>query len=390
MSRRTGTLGPNESLIGKAGSRSALNTPNLVVDLDVLERNIEALAKRAAAAGVQLRPHAKAHKSPEIARLQIAAGAIGVCCATVREAEELAGAGVPSCLITSPAPGSAKIARVADLHLRTPGLIVVADDVENVVELGQAIRNRAGGHPLGVVVDLDIGMHRTGVPNVASAVRLAQIIDRTEGLFFAGLQAYSGRDQHLASFEERRSTYDARMQVLRDCITEFGRAGLNPTIVTGGGTGTFELDLQNKLFTEIQPGSYIFMDVQYGGVELLPGQVGFDVFGVSLFVQTTVVSVNPVQTEHWVVTDGGYKSFATDGPFPQLARGAPSGATYTFFGDEHGRVILPDPTNYPALGDIVECISPHCDPTVNLHSFYHCVRKDELVAIWPIPARGVL
>ncbi len=372
--------GPHAALIGQPGSRWRLATPALIVDLDVLEENIARMAGFCEAHDIALRPHAKSHKSVEIGRRQIAAGAVGICCATLGEAEIMAAQDIAKIIITSPVAGDAKIARLAALNASTTGLIAVSDHPDNVEALNLAAQ--AEKSPLKLLVDVDIGHHRTGVASIDAAVDLARRIEAASHLEFAGVQAYGGHLQHMPDFSARTAAAGAAAQRLRDIVEALEATGLEPAIVTGAGTGTYEIDTELGLYTELQAGSYIFMDVEYADAALWPD--GGKPFEAALFVQTTVVSANH---SGQATTDGGLKAFATDGPLPLVARGAPEGAAYRFTGDEFGCITLP-PGEELALGAVVECMVPHCDPTVNLHNYYHCVRGDDLVDIWPIDARG--
>jgi len=372
--------GPNAALIGQPGSRWRLATPALVIDLDGLEENIARMAGFCEAHGIALRPHAKSHKSVEICRRQIGAGAVGICCATLGEVEVLAAGDIGGITITSPVAGATKIDRLASLNDRATGLIAVSDHPGNVDALNLAAQ--AANAPLKLLVDLDIGQRRTGVAAVDAAVDLARRIDAASHLEFAGVQAYGGHLQHIPDFSARTAAAAEASQRLRDTVEALSAAGLEPAIVTGAGTGTYEIDTELGLYTELQAGSYIFMDVEYADTALWPD--GGRPFDSALFVQTTVISTNhPGQA----TTDAGLKAFATDGPLPVLVRGAPAGAAYSFTGDEFGCITLP-PGEELALGSVVECMVPHCDPTVNLHDYYHCVRGDDLVDVWRVDARG--
>ncbi len=361
-------------------SRRRLATPALIVDLDLLEENIARMAGFCEAENIALRPHAKSHKSREICRRQIAAGATGICCATLGEAEVMVAGGIANILITSPLAGDAKIDRLAALNAGAAGLIAVSDHPDNVAALNQAVE--AATRRLKVLVDLDIGQQRTGATSVDAAVGLARRVDGAPHLEFAGVQAYGGHLQHVPDFSARAVAAGEASQRLRDVVEALEAAGLAPTIVTGAGTGTYEIDTELGLYNELQAGSYIFMDVEYADEALWPDSG--PLFEAALFVQTTVISANRADQ---ATTDAGLKAFATDGPLPVLARGAPDGAAYRFTGDEFGCVDLPPDTEL-ALGSVIECVVPHCDPTVNLYDQYHCVRGDTLVDIWPVDARG--
>ena len=380
----TSDLGPNQTLIGRPGSRHRLATPALIVELGALERNIAKMARDHAAIGLDLRPHAKTHKSAAIARKQIDAGALGVCCATLREAEAMAAGDIPGVHLSSPVVGDGKLRRLAALNAEAEGLMVVADNQQNLAQLGEAAE--ASGKSLNVLVDIDVGMARTGVGTVEGAVRLARAVSDAEYLTYRGIQGYSGRVQHIERLGERTEVYGAHLDHLRDVVEALGDAGLAPEIVSGGGTGTHGIDREAGLFTEHQAGSYIFMDVEYNAVEF--DGTGEPPFETALFVQCSVVSNN---AEGFVTIDGGFKCFATDGPKPRIAATSIEGAGFDRFGDEHGKVILPEGANEkPGLGDPILLITPHCDPTVNLHDYYHVVDGDTLVDIWPVDARGVL
>jgi 3-hydroxy-D-aspartate aldolase len=374
-------LGPNAALIGQRVDRQTLDTPALLLDLDALERNIAAMAAHARAAGVGLRPHAKTHKSARIAALQVAAGAIGVCCATLGEAEIMAAAGIPGLHITSPQVTPPKIARLMALNEAASGLSVVVDHPDNLAALDRAAA--AAGKPLEVLVDFAAGQGRTGCASEADLAALVRAAVAADALVFRGIQSYSGNLQHIPIRAERRARALAQLDRLRGIVERLRDAGIAVPIVSGGGTGTFDLDPEAHVFTELQPGSYIFMDVQY--LRALSDGRNLRPFETALFVATSVVSVNAPDC---VTCDAGLKSFATDGPEPEVAAGAPPGSRYAFFGDEHGKLILPPGAARPALGARIDCVSPHCDPTVNLHDVYHVLRGDILVDIWPVDARG--
>jgi len=366
-------------LLGHPGGRALLNTPALLVDGPALDRNIARMAAFAAAAGLQLRPHAKTHKSPDIARRQIAAGAVGQCCAKLGEAEALAEGGITAgLLITSPVMSAPAVTRLAALNLRTDGLMCVVDHPDNAAALSDAAM--AAGRPLAVVIDIDPGLHRTGVTSAEAAVALWRVIADAPGLVYAGVQFYCGAHQHIASLSERRAAMDERAAYLRSVIAALTEAGGPPGLVTGGGTGTHRIDADLGVFTELQVGSYVFMDRQYLDCE-------FDLddpYETALLVESRVVSAN---TPGLVTIDAGLKAFATEAGVPVVLNGAPEGTVFRFMGDEHGALIH-RAGGLPGLGATVTLGAPHCDPTVNLYDTYHVVDGDTLTALWPVAARG--
>ncbi len=363
-------------LIGRQGSRYELNTPALVLDLDLFERNLALMAQRAAARGIELRPHAKTHKCAEIARLQIGAGAVGVCCAKLGEAEALADEGITDILITSPVVGSAGVARLASLALRCRGLMSVVDHPDAVAALA------ATGASLSLIVDIDPGLHRTGVASSQAALTLVRQITAAPNLSFSGVQYYCGAQQHIESVADRRAAMIERAAYLRNVVSVLNEQGFAPHLITGGGTGTHMIDMELGLLNELQVGSYIFMDRQYGDCDEVGGPLGF---ATALTVQARVISANHSAL---VTVDAGFKAFATEAGAPVIIGGAPAGSVYHFMGDEHGCVVPPRGIAPPALGELVSFVTPHCDPTVNLYDAFHVVRGDTLMAIWPIQARG--
>jgi 3-hydroxy-D-aspartate aldolase len=370
----------NAHLLHVPGGRRRLNTPALILDLDLLEANIALMARLCAERNIGLRPHAKTHKSIEIARRQLAAGAVGICCAKLGEAEVLAAGGIGSILVTSPVVTAEGCRRLAALNRTCPELMIVTDSLANVADLAAA--GAASGRPLKVLIDLDVGQHRTGIAPGEGALALAEAIAATPHLSLAGIQGYAGHLQHLHGRAERRARTLEAMELLAATRAALEAAGHACPIVTGGGTGTFDLDPLAATLTDLQAGSYIFMDAQYAEVweadaERVP-------FATSLFVQTTVISANHPGL---ATTDAGLKSFATDAGPPRIVAGAPEGTRYVLGSDEQGKLELA-PGNALGLGAVLTCAVPHCDPTVNLYDHYHVVRGDMLIEIWPVSARG--
>lgn len=372
------TLGPNEALIGKAYA-AELQTPALLLDLDAFEANVKAMADIVARHRKKLRPHVKAHKSSRIGRRQIDAGAVGLCCATVREAETMAAAGLDGILVTTPVIAPGMVKRLVATREKISDLIVAVDSPAGIDALARlADRSK----PIGVLVEIDMGQTRTGVTDPETAVRLAKQVSAQPSLRYRGIQAYYGHLQHVQTLAERLEKVRERWTRLATFTNALTAAGMTPEIISGSGTGTHHLDLEHGPFTEIQAGSYLFMDKQYGAVELAPGGSPFK---TSLTIAGRVVST--VQPDR-VIVDAGYKAMATDAGPALIASGAPTDATYQFMGDEHGGIKLSEGAARPKLGDLVLLVAPHCDPTVNLHDRFHVVQGETLIDIWPIEARG--
>jgi D-serine deaminase-like pyridoxal phosphate-dependent protein len=354
-----------------------VETPALVVDLAALRRNIENMAAIARRSGVSLRPHAKTHKSVEIARLQIGAGALGIACATIGEVEMLAAAGIPNLLLTAPVVDSSTFARLAALN-RTSSLTIAVDHVEQVRAAAKAIATDQP--PLSIVVDTDVGQARTGVTSIAEGVALAREIASQPRLRFAGVQGFAGNAQHILEPLARSIAAEKAAAMLREFAAALTSVNLRPELVTGSGTGTHVQDSVGP-YTELQVGSYVFMDADYARIVDETG--AGPPFEPSLFVMATVVSVNRANE---VTVDAGTKALATNGPVPCKFFGVAEGAVYRFAGDEHGILTFPDGVRKPALGQRVLLGASHCDPTVNLHALYHVVEGTE-TQIWPIAAR---
>lgn len=367
-----------EARIGCAGSRFQIPTPALVVDLDAFERNVRRMAQRAAAAGLALRPHAKTHKSASIGRRQIEAGAVGLCCVKLGEAEALAQAGLRRLLITSPVVGCDAAARAAALVRADPDLLLVADHTEQIEALATA--TSAAGVCLALLIDIDVGLGRTGVNNPSHAVALAERIAGYPSLRLAGVQGYGGHWQHIVGATERGNAVKGGMALLEAAVEALRTRGYGVPLITGGGTGSFSTDAALRVLNEVQPGSYIFMDNQYRDA------LGHDSdgdFEQSLFVQAQVISIN---AEQWVTVDAGLKAFATDGPEPRPTGKRFGGSRYFYFGDEHGGLMRPPDGSPVALGERIEFIPPHCDPTVDRYDVMFFVRGDVLVEIADIEA----
>lgn len=358
----------------------AVDTPALLIDLEALDANITLMAAAASKFGVRLRPHAKTHKSPVIASLQIAHGAVGVCCQKVGEAEVMAAGGVTDILISNEIWGTSKLARIAALAKRVK-IAVCVDTERNAEDLSAAAI--AYGASLDVLVDINvIGDFRTGVQPGTTAVELAQKVASLDGLHFVGLHAYAGRAQHVRDFTSRQSMIQHAVELAETTRDDLQRAGLRCDWITGSGTGTYLLEAASGVYTELQAGSYIFMDVDYGRNFNADGRPYRD-FRNSLFVYATVMS-RP--THDAAVLDAGLKASSFDSGPPALSE-LPD-AEWVGGGDEHFNVRTPEVEFPYSLGEKVKLIPGHCDPTANMYDWYVGYRNDRIEAIWPVAARG--
>ena len=357
-----------------------IDTPALVVDLDAYERNLDRMAASLAGTPVRLRGHAKTHKCPVVALHQIARGAVGSCCQKVSEAEAMVYGGVRNVLVSNEVVGARKIARLMGLA-RQAEVMACVDDPENVRDLDEAAR--AFGVRLPVLVEIDIGMSRCGVLPGEPALALARHVAAQRGLRFAGLQAYHGRAQHINEVDKRRATMEAAIAEVRSTVDLLKRHDLPCETVSGAGTGTYRWEAASGVYTEVQAGSYCFMDVEYGLVEGFPRE-----FEQSLHVVATVMS-RP--TPERAVVDAGLKALSIDKGMPGV-RGLAQ-VEYQRASDEHGVLRLGDPAGGGRglrLGDRVWLVPGHCDPTINLHDWYVAVRGGRVEALWPITARGAM
>jgi len=357
-------------------ARRDIETPALVADLDVLERNLDAMAE--ATREIRLRPHAKSHKCSTIAKMQIARGAIGICCQKTDEAAAFVDAGIGDVLVTNEIVASRKIERLAELARRAR-IGVLIDDERVVPVLSQAA-TRAGA-TIDVYVELDVGAHRCGVSAEHAGV-LARAAHAAPGLRFRGLQAYHGAAQHLRDPGERERAIDAAASLARRTRARIVASGVACDIVSGAGTGTWRFERDSRVYDELQPGSYVFMDADYARNLAAPDDLRF---GQSLFVLASVMSV---ACRGQAVVDAGLKAFAFDSGLPQVH--ALSGVEYVKASDEHGVLRIAEDARSLALGDRVLLAPGHCDPTVNLYDYLVGVRRGIVEAVWPIEARGAL
>ena len=355
-------------------------TPALLVDLDRMESNLRKMAEDAKTMNVGVRPHAKTHKCPIIAKMQMALGAVGICTAKVSEAEVMVAAGIDQVLITSPVVTRGKISRVIDLARQSGDVQMVVDNAKTIADFDAAAKS--AGVRLRVVLDLDTGTKRTGVATGAPALALAQQIDRAGSLQFDGLQNYAGHLMHLVGHDVRKKLSDETAGRAIETKRMIEQSGIKVDVLSGGGTGTFDIDGAIDEVTDLQVGSYLFMDAQYRKIGDADSDV-FDYFDPSLFVLVTAIS-QPVPER--ITVDAGYKAFASDDALPEFRD--ITGVTYRWGGDEHGIILLENPSRKMKLGDKMEMMVSHCDPTVNLYDYYHPVRDGLVHELWPVAARG--
>ena len=377
---------------------SRIATPALVIDLDAMERNLQRMARFASEHGMRLRPHAKMHKCAQIARLQMAAGAVGVCVQKLSEAQALAAGGVDDIFISNEVIDEAKLAELAQLAHQVR-LAVCVDSALGVDRLAAAVRRARS--KVDVFVEIDVGQGRCGVPATAAGALAHQVVshapvaDRPQqgGLRFAGLQAYHGRAQHLRPAAERAQAIHHAVTLARTAQAAITGGGIACPLVTGAGTGSFVHEAASGVYGELQAGSYLFMDRDYADNQTTPGA---PVFEHALFIKSQVMSRG---LSHAVV-DAGHKAHAIDSGLPRVWGRA---LAYGNAGDEHGLLTVapaqpgggdPQLEGLPALGDAVWLVPGHCDPTVNLHEHYIVVRGGlqggVVEAVWPVDARGCL
>ncbi len=358
-----------------------IDTPSLILDLDKLESNLDVMSKSADDLGVKLRPHAKMHKSADIGKQQIARGAVGLCCQKVSEAEALIDDGIKDVLVTNQVVGANKLKRFVELANRAKVAICV-DDAENIAEINRCAEEQDVS--ISIFIEVNVGGDRCGVLPGKPVLDLAKDILDASNLCFDGLHAYQGEIQHIRSFEERKIAISDVCQRVESTIQLLKSEGISCRTVTGGGTGSWEFEGSSGVFSELQVGSYAFMDADYGRNEDINGQQA-SIFEHSLFVYTTVMSVSQ---ENLVVVDAGLKSLAFDCGMPLVADD--STVKYHRPSDEHGVLDLSHSDRKYQLGEKVRLIPGHCDPTVNLHDWYVGVRGGVVEAIWKVTARGAV
>lgn len=375
VSRLGTALGTTEMYDPKVGDPlSSLDTPSMVVDLDLMESNIAKLMSALLPTGVRIRPHLKTTKSAVLARRLVAAGAHGGCVAKLSEAEAIAGAGFDDLLITCEIVGRAKVARLVDLFRAHRAIRIVVDSRAAASAIDDALSAANMPDPISVLIDLDVGLRRTGVAP-EDALALARHLQQLRQLRLVGVQGYEGHLQHVHGRDARRDQCLAAMRILTGTARALRDAGMDISVVTTGGTGTAEFCATVPGITEVQPGSFIFMDTDYRNA------LGSH-YANSLTILSTVISR---QGPNSATIDSGLKTLTTDSGFAEC-----SDARYAYapLGDEHGSLTWHDGVPPLEVGQRVEMVPSHIDPTINLHDTYYAHRAGVIEEIWPVDSRG--
>lgn len=358
-----------------------IQTPCLVLDLDALERNIRKMGEYARAHGMRHRSHGKMHKSVDVQRLQERlGGAVGVCCQKVSEAEVFARGGIRDILVSNEVRDPAKIDRLARLPSWGARIIVCVDDIANVAELSAAAQRHST--TLECLVEIDCGQGRCGVGTPAEATAIAQAIVAAPSLTFTGIQAYQGSMQHLDSYAERKAKLDDAIVIVKTVLEHLRAAGLQPELVSGGGTGSYYFESGSGVYNELQCGSYAFMDADYGRIKDERGnRIDHGEWENALFILTSVMSR---ARSGQAICDAGLKVQSVDSGLPFIH--GRNDVTYVSASDEHG--VIEDTLGVLRINEKLKLIPGHCDPTCNLHDWYVGVRNGKVEVVWPVSARG--
>ena len=360
-------------------SKWELDTPALCVDLDKFEQNIATMRTRLAAMHVVSRPHGKSHKCPAVAKLQLAGGSIGICAAKISEAEVFSANGIESILMTTSNVSPNKIRRAMAIRKKNSRFIQAVDYPQNARDLNDAAKE--AGIVADVVVDVAIGT-RSGIPAGEPALALGQLVDSLPNLKLRGIISYDGGAQHIKGFSTRLERTLQNFEPSVQTHDMFKRAGLSTEIFSGGGTGTYNIMTKVPGFTDLQVGSYIFMDAQYLEIGGESGDIYTD-FVPSLTVMTTVLNT---YFPGRLTTDAGAKALTLNKPDAIVI--GEKGFAYNAGSDEFGSIRYETAAKTYKVGDRLELIVPHCDPAVNEYDVIHGTRKDRVEVVWPISARG--
>ncbi|MCY1126602.1 DSD1 family PLP-dependent enzyme [Frigidibacter sp. RF13] len=358
-----------------------IQTPCLILDLDALERNVKKMGDYAKAHGMRHRSHGKMHKSVDVQKLQESlGGAVGVCCQKVSEAEVFVRGGIKDVLVSNQVRDPAKIDRLARLPKLGSRIIVCVDDLENVADLSAAAVKH--GTALECFVEIDCGAGRCGVTTTQDVVAIAKAIDAAPGLKFTGIQAYQGAMQHMDRYEDRKAKLDAAIAMVTDAVQGLKANGLEPELVSGGGTGSYYFEAGSGVYNELQCGSYAFMDADYGRILDKDGKrIDQGEWENAFFILTSVMSHTKADR---AICDAGLKAQSVDSGLPVIY--GRTDVKYIKCSDEHG--VIEDPNGVLKVGDKLKLVPGHCDPTANVHDWYVGVRNGKVECVWPVSARG--
>jgi len=358
-----------------------IQTPCLVLDLDALERNVKKMGDYAKDHGMRHRVHGKMHKSVDVAKLQESlGGAVGVCCQKVSEAEVFARGGIKDILVSNQVRDPQKIDRLARLPKYGCRTIVCVDDLDNVADLSAAAKKH--GTELEVFVEIDCGAGRCGVSTTQDVVAIARAVDAADNLKFSGIQAYQGAMQHMDKYEDRKAKLDIAIDMVKDAVQGLRSVGLEPELVSGGGTGSYYFESTSGVYNELQCGSYAFMDADYGRILDQNGKrVDQGEWENAMFILTQVMSHTKADK---AICDAGLKAQSIDSGLPVVY--GRTDVKYIKCSDEHG--VIEDPSGVLKIGEKLKLVPGHCDPTANVHDWYVGVRGGKVESVWPVSARG--
>lgn len=368
-----------------------IHTPSLIVDRKCLIKNIQTMSKFASKNGINIRPHAKSHKMSSIAKLQLENGAIGICVATLYEAEVMVKNKIKGVLLTTPITNKHDKERLKHIIESSKSFMMIIDNIISIKYLESISKNLKNN--INLLIDCDImkigsnKISRTGVGNIKEIINIANQINKNNNLNYMGITAYAGDIQHINNYQKRKIETTFRHDYLNKIINSLNKTNLSPKIISGGGTGSHEIDAKSKLYTELQPGSYIYSDAEYDKVSIYESK--FNPYKPGLFIATSIISI--INKKSFIV-DAGLKALSTDSHLLPVPSGKfRIGSKYNFMGDEHGKITLPNNCKIiPVLGETVFIQPAHCDPTVNLYNNCKVIKNNKVEEIWKIDARGYL
>ena len=368
-----------------------IHTPALIIDNNCLVKNIKTMSRYAKNNNISIRPHAKSHKISKIAKMQLKYGAIGICVATLYEAEVMIKNNIKGVLLTTPITNEHDKDRVKKLIRTSKSFMMIIDNPISINYLNKVYKKNT--YKANILIDCDImgigtnKISRTGVRTIKEIITIARLVNDSTHLNYKGITAYAGDIQHINNYNKRKSETSIRHNYLKQIIDNLKKENLSPKIISGGGTGSHDIDTKSKLYTELQPGSYIYSDVEYDNVSLYKSKS--NPFKAGLFVAASIISI--IDKNNYII-DAGLKALSTDSNFLPIPSGKlPSGSIYSFMGDEHGKITIPkNSKKILSLGDKVFIQPSHCDPTVNLYNNCKIITNNKIIDTWKIDARGYI